>query len=218
MSQIRTAIITGAHHFDVINFHRLFRTLPNIDPYIQHIEDFAAAPVEIRDSYDVLIFFIHVPDHTTSNVFLETEKLHAMVEHLGTNPQGIIVLHHGILAYPDWSYWNELVGIQDRSLASYSHDEHIPVTITDPNHPITAGLENWTLFDETYNMQDASPENGNHILLTTDHPQSMKTLAWTRQYNQSRVFCLQSGHNDTAWSDANFRQLLQQGIDWCNNQ
>jgi hypothetical protein len=216
MPPIPTAIITGAHPFDVINFHHLCRALPNIDPYLQHIEDFTAAAPEIRASYNVLIFYTHVRDHTATNIFLDTEKLHSMADQLGTSPQGIIVLHHGLVAFPDWPLWDDLAGLTNRTLDSYSHDELIPVQIADSDHPITAGLQNWTLTDETYLMNDPTPENGNHILLTTDHPQSMNALAWTRQYKQSRVVCIQSGHGNTAWSDSNFRQLLSQAIDWCS--
>lgn len=214
MTTISTAIITGAHPFDVINFHHLLRALPNIDPYLQHIEDFTAASPEIRASYKVLIFYTHVRDHNDSNIFLDTEQLHSMVDQLGTSPQGIIVLHHGLVAFPDWPLWDELTGLANRVLDSYSHDESIRVQIADPDHPITTGLKNWTLTDETYLMNDPTPENGNHILLTTDHPQSMKPLAWTRQYKQSRVVCIQSGHGNSSWSDPNFRQLLLQSIDW----
>ena len=67
--------------------------------------------------------------------------------------------------------------------------------------------------DETYLMPDAAA--GNHILVTTDHPRSMTTIAWTRQHGLSRVFCLQSGHDHLTWDHASFRTLLRQGIDWC---
>ena len=42
----------------------------------------------------------------------------------------------------------------------------------------------------------------------------MKTLAWTRQYKNARVFCCQSGHDDQVFSDPNFRKVISQGIQW----
>ena len=62
-------------------------------------------------------------------------------------------------------------------------------------------------------MPDAGGDN--HILITTDHPQSMRTLAWTRQFRQSRVFCLQGGDGERAWVNAQFRTLLAHGMRWC---
>jgi type 1 glutamine amidotransferase len=74
------------------------------------------------------------------------------------------------------------------------------------------------MIDETYVMPDALPANGNHILLTTTHPDSVKTIAWVRQYRQSRVFCLQSGHDNQTWADASFQRLLRQGILWSSGE
>jgi len=51
-------------------------------------------------------------------------------------------------------------------------------------------------------------------LLTTDHHKCMRTVAWTHQVDQSRVFCLQSGHDDAAFSNPNFRKVVQCGIAW----
>ena len=68
------------------------------------------------------------------------------------------------------------------------------------------------MIDETYTMADAAASS--EILLTGEHPKSMKTIAWARQHSKSRVFCLQSGHDDQTWQNANFREVLQRGIQW----
>jgi type 1 glutamine amidotransferase len=57
-----------------------------------------------------------------------------------------------------------------------------------------------------------------HVLLTTDHPKSMRTIAWTRQVGQARVFCLESGHDRVTFADPNFRTVLGRGIAWAANQ
>jgi type 1 glutamine amidotransferase len=61
----------------------------------------------------------------------------------------------------------------------------------------------------------ASAGEGSEVLLTTDHPKSMKTLGWARQYKQSRVFCLESGHDNQTWADPSFREVLRRGLLWC---
>jgi type 1 glutamine amidotransferase len=87
------------------------------------------------------------------------------------------------------------------------------VKVASRKHPITRGLDSWTINDETYTMADAG--EGNEILLTTDHPKSMKTLAWTRACKKARVFCFQCGHDNAAWSNATFREVMKRGIQWC---
>ena len=39
-SQVKVAIVTGHHEYDVINFQRMLRSFPDIDFYPQHLEDF----------------------------------------------------------------------------------------------------------------------------------------------------------------------------------
>ena len=52
------------------------------------------------------------------------------------------------------------------------------------------------------------------VLLTTDHPRSTPTLAWTRQHGAARVFCYQSGHDRRVYEDPGFRTVLERGIRW----
>jgi hypothetical protein len=212
---IKCAVITGGHHYDVVAFHQLFRDLPGIDAYIQHMEDFSASSPEARSGYDVLVFYTHLKGEPAQlgGPPGQNSSVHAMLESLSSTRQGIVLLHHSLLAFPDFPIWDDLTGIPDRTLETYAHDETIRLHVADPAHPITAGLADWTITDETYLMPDAAGDN--HILITTQHPRSMTTLAWTRQHKASRVFCMQLGHDHQAWSDAGFRKLLTQGIVWC---
>jgi type 1 glutamine amidotransferase len=131
---------------------------------------------------------------------------------LGSAAQGIIVLHHAILAFPEWPLWSTLVGIPDRRFASHM-GEPIRVAAANPDHPITRGLGGWDLVDETYVMQE--PGADSEILLTTANPKSMRALAWTRRYGDSPVLCLQPGHGRNAYADPNFQTILARGIRWC---
>jgi type 1 glutamine amidotransferase len=79
-------------------------------------------------------------------------------------------------------------------------------------HPITEDLEEFTIIDETYAM--AEPDEDNEVLITTDHPHSLRSIAWTRTYRGGRVFCYQSGHDNSTWSDTTFQTVLHRGILW----
>jgi len=217
---LKTAIITGGHHYHVPAFHQLFRELPGIDAYIQHMADFVASPPEVRQEYDVLVFYTHLRGEVADLGLApgRHDTVQSVLESLGTTKPGIVVLHHSLLAFPGWAIWDDIVGMSERSLTNYSHDESISYHITDATHPVCAGLADWTMTDETYLMPDARPADAggdNHILITTEHPHSMKTLAWTHTYQLSRVFCLQGGDDQQAWCNPHFRTLLNQGIHWC---
>lgn len=212
---LKVAVITGGHHYHVPAFHQLFRELPGIDAYIQHMADYVASPPDVRQEYDVLVFYTHLRGELVDLGLApgRQDTVRSVLESLGTKKPGIIVLHHSVLAFPGWTIWDDIVGLADRNLKTYSHNETIAYHITDSNHPICAGLADWTMNDETYLMADAGGEN--HILITTEHPQSMTTLAWTHEYKQSRVFCVQGGDDQSAWCNENFRTLLTQGVQWC---
>lgn len=210
---INVAVITGGKSYDVIGFSNLFRNLDGINSYIQHIDDFASAPEAIRDSYDVvLFFFMMLEGPTDEGVPGYCGKPKAAIEHLTQTSQGIVILHHALLAYPQWPLWNDMVGLSNRNLSSYKHDEKIQINVVDKNHPITMGLADWMIHDETYQMPDATGDN--QPLLTTDHSQSMETIAWVHQHKNNKVFCFQLGHDRQAWEDKNFQVVLKRGIEW----
>ncbi len=205
MSKIKTAVITGQHAFDVPGFHTLFRGIPEIDFYMQDLENFAADAGKVREQYDVLVFY------NFHRVTPDEGRVREAIEALGENGAGILVLHHAILAFPDWQLWSDLCGIQDRRFG-YKVDQNLHVDIVDSQHPTMHGLTPWEMVDEIYTMAD--PGEDSDLLLTTDHPESMKTLAWTRQHKNVRVLCFQSGHDNQVFSDPNFRTVISQGIQW----
>ena len=209
---VSVAVVTGGHSFDVPNFHRLFCALPGIEPYIQSLDDYTSTPRSAREAYEVVLFYT-MKMETPSNEnqpWYAGQPLTALSE-LGETAQGIVVLHHAILGHPNWPVWAEIVGIPDRSFG-YHIGETVTTQIACPDHPITCGLAPWTMTDETYSMAGAG--DGSQILLTYDHPKSMRTIAWARQYRSSRVFCYQAGHDNDTWQDAHFREALARGIAW----
>jgi len=209
---VRLAVVTGGHSYDVPNFHRLFRRLVECDVYIQHMDDFACSPPEVQQGYDVVLFYIMLRgEPKDEGMSWYCGKPRSAIEQLGGAGQGILVLHHAILAYEAWPVWNELVGIADRKFG-YHVGQHVRVEVAATVHPITAGLEPWNVIDETYIM--AEPGAGSEVLLTVEHTLSMRTIAWTRRFRGSRVFCLQSGHDNRTWENHNFREVLRRGILW----
>ena len=204
---ISAAVITGGHAFDVPGFHALFRSLTGVGSYIQHMEDFFADVARVRDQYDVLVFY-NMPREAPEG------RVKTALEAIGTTDQGILLLHHGILSHRDWPLWDELVGISDRIAGfQFEHGVQLRIDIADPSHPITEGLQPWDMVDETYLMNE--PGEDSQVLLTVDHPESMSAIAWTRDFKGSRVFCLQSGHDNETYVDPNFRTVLTRGIQWC---
>jgi hypothetical protein len=209
---IRTAVVTGGHSYEVDEFRRLFRSLAGVDAYVQHLEDFASSSETERDAYDVVVFYFMPPGAPTDDGHpWYAGKPRAALEHLGATTQGIVLLHHAILAYPDWPTWQKLAGIAKREFA-FHHDQSMTIQVADAEHPVTTGLTSWEMIDETYEMNE--PDGDCRVLLTTTHPKSMRSIAWTRTYGQSKVFSLVGGHDSQTWQNDLFRLVLARGILW----
>jgi hypothetical protein len=204
-SDLRVAVVTGQHAYDVPAFTDLFQGLAGVRAYFQDLENLAADAGRAFETYDLFLFY------NMHRGAPEGRVLRAL-ERLGETEQGILVLHHGLLAFPDWPVWDEVVGIAGRSAFRYYHDEVIPLEIADREHPVTAGLAAAPITDETYTLPDAGP--GSRVLVTTAHPRSMRTICWARRHGRARVLCLALGHDATAWADPTFRAVLERGLRW----
>lgn len=233
--KIKIALITGQHPFVVQDLQGFFRSIDEVDCYPQHMEDFVNDIGGARTAvtqptpggkdpywghphldYDVLVFYnmqrsLPDPDERFQKREIEVVNL------LGETSQGILMLHHAVLAYQGWQPWSEICGIEDRSyggrIGGRSEREH-PITITpaNPDHPITENMEPWEMVDETYMINE--PGEDCEPLLTTDDPKSMTTLGWTRQHGRSRVMVYTGGHSRIAYNTPEFRKVVIRGIQW----
>ena len=126
---VKVAVITGNHPFDVPGFTHLLRGLGELDLYIQDVENFAAAPQTVRDGYDVVLFYdYHIP--TPGDAERTGPQVRAALERLGAVDQGVVVLHHALLSYPEWPVWQALTGLV-RGEFKYYEGERVAVSIVD---------------------------------------------------------------------------------------
>ncbi len=209
--KIKTALVTGAHPHDPIALQAAFHSMGDVQVYPQNMEDFAGSPAQTRRAYDVVVFY-NMHTQTPEEALGGWQPLaRQALEELGETPQGLVILHHAILAYPRWPLWGEVVGLE-RETFGYHFDQTVRVHVANPDHFITRGLTDWEMVDETYSMPDCDPRS--EVLLTIEHPLSMKTVGWTRQYKKSPVFCFQCGHDWQTYGNPSFRTVLWRGIQW----
>ena len=205
---LRVAVVTGRHAFDVPAFFDLLWSLPGIEFYPQELENYVADFGRVRDRYDAVVFYNYHQAVTGNGQPPQTK---VVLEALGAAGQGIVLWHHGLVAFPGWKWWDDLTGLEDRTFTAHK-GQTVRVEVAGSGHPITAGLDSWQMVDETYAMETMPRDS--EILLATDHPRSMKALAWTRQVGRAPVFCYQPGHGRDAYTDPSFRTVLARGIRW----
>ncbi|MHA3770796.1 ThuA domain-containing protein [Verrucomicrobiota bacterium sgz303538] len=218
-AKLKVLIVTGGHGFEAEPFFKMFADNPEITfTAAKHKTD---ADVYERDdllTYDVVVLY-DMPKTIT-----ETQKTKFLS--LFEKGTGVVVLHHALVSYQDWPEYEQIIGgryPEEKGKAGvvtpevgYQHDVDIPVTIADKNHPITAGLEDFTIHDEIY--WGFRVQSGSVPLISTTHPKSGKPLGWTRTQGKSRLAYLQLGHGRTAFENPSYRKLLAGSIRWVSRR
>ena len=211
---LKVAVVVGHHSYEVQPFQEMFESFPGMHCYIQHLEQFTSSTKEVRESYDVIVFYtmwLNTP--INDGPWYEGAALDAM-NALGDTKQGIVVLHHSILAFDQWPVWTELTGLDPKKYSDYHLDETMSFHVEKPEHPIMKGIPDFTMVDEAYESKGVEDVPDVDILMTTDFAKNIPTVAWTKQYKNAKIFCYQSGHCNTSYSNEYFREILRRGILW----
>lgn len=213
----KVLILWGGHDFEHEPFFAMFDAMPGVS------YDKAELPKEmdllapgLEKKYDAVVSY-------DMNHFPVTDEQRANLDRLLQTGMPLLVFHHGIGSYPDWPKYREIAGgaylyaeteIDGRTYpaSDYRHDEDMEIVVADKDHPITRGVSDFTIHDETYKNVYVRP--GVQVLLTCDHPRSTREIAWVHRYGKSPVFTIMLGHDRHAYENENLRKLLAQGIEW----
>jgi len=214
---VRVLLITGGHNFDRKTFDALMQSLPGVAVNeVKHPDALTMFRPENRASYDVVLFY-DMPEAISEQ---EKKDFSDCVK----AGKGIVVLHHAYCSYQNWPEYKNIIGGRyyekpwtdsngvTHPASAYKHNVKFRVKVTDKKHPVTKGITDFDILDETYANGAVNP--GVHILLATDEPTSTPSLAWTNRYGKSKIVTILLGHDKEAWTNPNFVKLLGQAIMW----
>lgn len=205
---VKVLIVTGGHEHEP-SFYSLFDDA-RFDAVVEpHPGAFAG---DFRNRADVLVLYDMLPDLGDER---KRDNLRAFVE----AGKGVVVLHHAIGDNNTWRWWyQDVVGGRylfqpegGKPASTFKHDETIRVKVV-KQHPVTAGLSDFTVEDETYKGMWISANA--EILLTTDNPTSDGPIAWLGLNPKARVVYIQLGHGSPAYRNPNYRRLVHNAIVW----
>jgi type 1 glutamine amidotransferase len=214
--KVRVLLTVGGHGFEAKPFYAMFDAMPDVSYTKATLpKDAGLLKPGLEKQYDVLVRYDMV-----GGVAPEQEK--AFVELLQRGI-GLVALHHNLGAHSQWPEYRKIIGgafimkpceIDGKHYAPslWSEGETIPVAVADKDHPITRGLTDFVIHDETYKGYYTDP--GITVLLRTGHAKNNPELAWVHHYGKSRVFYLQLGHGPGAHDNPNYRELVHRGILW----
>jgi type 1 glutamine amidotransferase len=188
------------------------KDLPNEGYHLDWIEDARQWSAEMMARYPLVI--LSKSNNISSSVqdawmTAEVETaFQSHVEHGG----GLLVIHSGTAGYRDAPVLRALIGG-----VFVEHPAQCLVTVEPkPSHPLTQGVEAFTLQDEHYFMalDDAQAD----VFLTSRSEHGDQPAGWTRSQDQGRVGVLTPGHNIPVWQHASFQALLRSTLRWCSKK
>ncbi|MFO7669865.1 MAG: ThuA domain-containing protein [Bacteroidales bacterium] len=215
---VNVLVVVGGHSFDTTDFFYLFNSMEGIKMdsayYPEAMEMMRSGKT---DAYEVLVFYDYMADlpAADSSVF----------QNMTRQGKPMLFLHHTICSFQLWDGYGEMVGgkyvmpgpgVDPGDVSDYKHDIDMEIEVVDTGHPVTKGMEVFTIHDEGYSnirlAQDITP------LLSTDHPESSPLVGWTKTSGQSTVVYLMLGHDRQAYQNPYFTRLVKQSIFWLADQ
>ena len=213
---LKVAVLTGGHGFQRKAFRDMFLSFKNLKFTEIQLKDHSEIFEDIANwDYDVLVMY-----NMTQEISPKRRENFKQLLDWGI---GLVCLHHNLGAFQDWPEFKKIcgakyylkpanqIGKQHRA-STYKHDVDMQIRVADTSHPITRGLADFKIHDEAYKYCDF--EKDNHVLLTTNHPDSDTTIAWTRKFARARICGIQLGHDASAYTNPNYRKLLSRAILW----
>lgn len=213
---LRVLVISGGHDFETNQFLQVFKDTPDITfRAATHPKAHALLRPESASQFDVLVLYDmwqKIDEEAKADFlkFLESGK-------------GLLAMHHSMANYQDWPEFAKIIGGKfnlkkqmvdgvEKPASTWKHDVKFTVQVANPDHPVTRGLRDFEIHDETYGLFDVHP--GVTPLLTTTEATSGRTVCWAKTYGPARVVTLQLGHDHLAYENPNFRKVVAQAIRW----
>ncbi|MFW5972697.1 MAG: ThuA domain-containing protein [Bacteroidota bacterium] len=206
-------VVTGGRSVDETSFADLLDSLPFTVDRAEKPEAFALFGSDDIERYAAVLFYdMYQP--------ISEQEKQAFLS-LFERGIGVVFLHHSIVSHQEWDEYEMIVGgryfesaWQDEGRgygpSTYRHDQEFVVQVVQPDHPVTSGLNDFPIRDETYlnyRVHDfVTP------LLRTDYRESGEVLGWTHEYENSRVVYIMLGHDHQAYQHPAFRQILASAL------
>lgn len=209
----KVLIVTGGKTPDKENFYSLFEKF-EYDTISKPAAFTLFGSDKLKD-YKAILFY-----DTYQSISEEEKNNFLKIFEYGID---VFFLHHSIVSHQEWDEYEKIVGgkyfhqkySDDGKIygpSTYKHDQDFVVKIVDKSHPVTKGLNDFEIHDETY--LNYRVQKNVKVLLTTDYRESGEILGWTHTYKNSKVVFIMLGHDKIAFSNGNFKKLINNTFEY----
>ncbi len=190
----------------------------------------------------------------TQTYAVPSAKLRRDLKQLLTNgDKGFVMFHHALASWchswpagvngsnayvemmggaADWG--TPFVNLRGKNypVSGYRQGTEQRITVVDKAHPVTAGVDDYDIVDETYLCpiyedsvhpllrssfkptadKFAHAPNGSNV--GAGHPPGSDLVGWYKAAENTPLVYLQHGHDNNAWSNPHFQRLMLNAIKW----
>jgi len=125
---------------------------------------------------------------------------------------GFVGIHSAADSFRDCPEYRAMVG---GHFVTHPHYRQYMVSVADPTHPITEGLDEFWVEDEQY-VTDYDPRN--NVLATALYKGGLTPVVWTKPWGKGRVCWIALGHDPKACRHEMFVTLLQRACLWAGTR
>lgn len=130
------------------------------------------------------------------------------------NGGGHVVVHAGSSSFDDWDDYHAICCATWKDGTGHVKPHEFEVRISDANHPITEGLENFKATDELWFKPFVHPDADVIAESFSKTTGNWEPTALTGQFGKGRCFTLLLGHNEAFIKQSGFKTLLIAGVEW----
>lgn len=217
---ISVLVIRGGHAYDTPAFEEMCAEFPGMNCDLVLTAHFERMKADhIAGKYDALLFLNQNKHYPTTRW---NRKRYLDLAQLGV---GMVFLQFTLSSEPEWEAYHDLVGgkwflkryeTNTALHSTYFTDLTLDIKVLDRDHPTTEGLRDFTMTDAFYGNIQIAPDV--HPLLGSAHPDISPTIAWSHQYQNSRVVYLMPGFTEKAYGNPSYRKFLSNSIGWVANR
>ena len=170
--------------------------------------DFAVTYTENLDDLKDRITQFDIIIHYTTGLQLNKEQETGLCDFV-QNGGGYVGIHSATDSFKNSDRFWEMVGGRFAGHGGGKYTVHI----YDTEHPITKGLQDFEIQDETYSHN--YHKNATMRCLTRmSRGNERQSMCWISHYGKGRMFYTGNGHGRQAWANPAFQRLVVRGAYW----
>jgi len=205
MVRKKILLYQGGRYFRIEKNHKAFQNI---------LAEYVVDNYESVDVFSNKDFF----EYSTMIIFSQegefTQEQEKNVLEFIASGKGFIGLHGASASFKSHPKYFEMLGGR---FVGHKEPQRFDIKVTDPHHPITSGIVDYSFRDEPY-RHDFSMSKDIHILAKADYHDiedpNPEPIMWVSSYGEGRVFYCALGHRNVSLKDEIFKTIIKRAVKW----